>query len=138
MSTQPPGDAPPPADTPSADTPSAASGGFDMNRPSVIALLYLGGFVTGVSAIVGLILGYVWQGEPHEAWMTSHYRYLIRTFWIGIVWAIVAGIGTVISFGLLAFVLFPLVSVWFIVRNVKALLAAQRHEAIANVESWMF
>ena len=120
-----------------ASQPPAASG-FDLNRPTVVTLLYLGGFITGVSAIVGLILAYVWKGEAREAWMDSHYRYLIRTFWMGVVWAIVAGIGSILTLGLLMFVLFPLVSIWFIVRNVRALLAAQRHEPLTNVETWLF
>lgn len=119
-----------------ATQPPAASG-FDFNRPTIIALLYLGSFVTGVSAIVGLVLAYVWQGEPHDAWMDSHYRYLIRTFWMGIAWAIVAGIGSIVTLGILAFVLFPLVSIWFIIRCVKLLLAAQRRAAMANVETWL-
>lgn len=116
----------------------ASGSGFDLNRPTVVALLYLGGFVTGVSALVGLILAYVWQGENQQGWMASHYRYLIRTFWIGLAWGLVAAIGSIITLGLLLFILFPLVSVWFIVRNVKLLLAAQRHEPIANVETWLF
>ena len=120
------------------ETGPAAASGFDMNRPTIIALLYLGGFLTGVSVVIGLILAYVWRSEPHEDWEGNLYRFLIRTFWMGIAWAIVAGIGAVATLGLLAFVLLPLVSVWFLIRVVKALLAAQKRQPVANVETWLF
>ena len=37
--------------------------------------------------IIGVILAYVWNGETHESWQDCHFRYHIRTFWIGFVWS---------------------------------------------------
>lgn len=113
----------------------AQTGGFDFNRPTIVSLLYLGGFITGVSAIVGLVLAYVWKGEPHAGWEESHFRYLIRTFWIGLLFSVVAGVLAMILIG---FLLFPLIAIWFIVRCVKALLAAQKREPLADPATWMF
>ena len=116
----------------------ARSNDFQMNRPTIISLLYLGSFLAGITTIIGVILAYVWNGEAHDGWEDSHYRYHIRTFWIGIVWTAVAVVGSIITLGLGAFLLFPLVAVWFAVRAIKSLLAAQRQEPVRNVESWIF
>lgn len=110
---------------------------FDMNRPTIICLLYLGGFLTGISALIGLIVAYIWKGEPHDEWMASHFAFHIRSFWIGVVWTVIAVIGMIVTLGLLAWVLFPLVSIWFLVRTIKALVAAQHERPIPNPETWL-
>lgn len=110
---------------------------FQMNRPTVISLLYIGYFLAGISAIIGIILAYIWQGETHDAWENSHYRFHIRTFWIGLLYSVIAGILSVLTFFLLS-PLFVLVAIWFAVRAIKALLAAQKREPLTNVETWLF
>lgn len=121
-----------------ADEPTVQSNDFQMNRPTILSLLYLGSFLAGITTIIGIILAYVWNGEAHEGWEDSHYRYHIRTFWIGIAWTVVAIIGSIVTFGLGAFILFPLVAIWFAVRAIKSLLAAQRRAPVQNVETWLF
>jgi uncharacterized membrane protein len=115
----------------------ATTNDFQMNRPTIISLLYVGSFLAGVTSIIGVILSYVWKNEPHEAWEDSHYRYHIRTFWMGFVWSLVALVGSIVTLFLLAWVLFPLVALWFAARAVKSLLAAQKQEPVANVETWL-
>ena len=110
---------------------------FDMNRPTIISLLYIGSFLAGVTTIIAVILAYVWKGENHESWEDSHYRYHIRTFWMGFVWSLVALVGSIVTLFLLAWILFPLVAVWFAARAIKSLLAAQKHEPVKNVETWL-
>lgn len=121
-----------------AEEPVAQSGDFEMNRPTIISLLYLGSFLAGITTIIAIILCYVWKDEPQEPWEASHYRYHIRTFWIGIAWTVVAVIGSILTLFLLAWLLFPLVAVWFAVRAIKSLMAAQRRAPIANVDTWLF
>lgn len=117
-------------------TEPAPRNDFDMNRPTIISLLYIGSFLMGITTIIGVILAYVWNGEAHESWQDSHYRYHIRTFWMGFVWTGVAVIGSIITLFLLAWILFPLVAVWFAARAVKSLLAAQKQEPVNNVTTW--
>ena len=65
--------------------PPPASRGFQFNGPTLISALYLATYFTVFTALVGVILAYVWRRHaPHE-WERTHYRYLIRTFWMGIV-----------------------------------------------------
>ncbi len=116
----------------------AESNDFQMNRPTVIALLYIGSFLAGITTIIGVILCYMWKGEQHEPWEDSHYAYQIRTFWIGILYTILAIIGSAATLFLLAPLFFGAVAVWFAVRAVKSLLAAQKNLPITNVYSWIF
>ena len=58
--------------------------GVTLQRPVIVALLYLLNIFVGFSVFVGLVLAYVWRGEAEtQAWEKTHYTYLIRTFWIG-------------------------------------------------------
>ena len=66
-------------------SPPPASRGFQFNGPTLVSALYLATYFTVFTAFVGVILAYVWKRHaPHE-WERTHYRYLIRTFWMGIV-----------------------------------------------------
>ncbi len=115
--------------------PAPHSGGFDANRPTIISLLYLASFVTGITGLVGIVLAHVWQGEDQEPWMASHYTYLIRTFWIGLVASIVAGLLTIVLIG---FLLLPVIAVWVGVRSVMSFLKAQKQEPMPDPETLAF
>jgi uncharacterized membrane protein len=117
-----------------AAAPPVASQGFDLNHPTIISLLYLASCVTGFTAIVGLVLAYVWKGEPHEGWEDSHYQYLIRTFWIGLLGAVVGFVLLIVVIGI--FVLLA-VGVWTLVRAIMSLLNAQKHQPMPNPETWL-
>lgn len=123
-----------PASAPSAPPPPAKAGSFEFNHPTVIALLYLGSFVTGITALVGVVLAYVWKDEPgQEDWMQSHYAYLIRTFWIGLIGSVAGVILTVVLIGV--FVLLATAAL-VIVRSIMSLLAAQKRAPMPNPASW--
>lgn len=100
-----------------------------MNRPTIVALLYLASCIIGVTGIIGVVLAYVWRGEAQGSWEESHLTYLINTFWIGF-------IGSIISFFLL-FVLIGIltwiaVGVLVVVRSVLSLVGAQRQMPMPN------
>lgn len=116
-------------------TDSPQSDGFDFNRPTIIALLYLVAIFTALPLLIGVVLAYIWKGEQHDAWEDSHFRFHIRTFWMGIAWAIIGGLLTLVLVG---FVILALIGVWMVVRTIKALLTAQRRAPIENVETWLF
>jgi uncharacterized membrane protein len=107
---------------------------FQLNRPTIIALLYLASFITGITAIIGVVLAYMWTKEPLEPWEANHYRWHIRTFWIGLVYSLLC---TLLVFILIGAFLYIAVALWFALRTIKALLAAQRSEPIMAVDSWL-
>ena len=63
----------------------------DRTMPAICYGLYLLAFATGITAIIGVIIAYAQRSTAGPA-MHSHYTFLIRTFWLGIVFAIVGGI----------------------------------------------
>lgn len=117
----------------SPNQPPAASG-FDLNQPTIISLLYLASFITGVTALVGVVLAYVWRGEPKAAWEVSHYEYLIRTFWIGLIGGLV---GFMLVFVLIGLIVLPAVAVLVVVRSVMSLVNAQKQAPMPNPGTWL-
>ncbi len=111
----------------------------DKTMPAVCYALYLLAFATGITAIIGLIIAYSQRAAAGPT-MESHYTFLIRTFWIGLVLMIAGGV----LFGvgaLLAVILigFPIMGVawlimggaaiWYGVRCVVGLVFLSRGEA---------
>lgn len=121
-------DAPPPTPTP-PQLPPATPPGFDMNRPTIISILYLSSFVLVITGPIGVILAFVWKGEPHEEWEATHYQYLINTFWIGLVGSVV---GVVLSIVLVGFFILLAVTALVVVRSVLSLINAQKRQAMPN------
>jgi len=105
------------------------SGGFDLNQPTIIALLYLASFITGVTGIVGVVLAHVWSNEPKAEWERSHYAYQIRTFWFGMLGMV---IGFVLLIVLIGGLIMLAVGVWMAVRSVMSLIAAQKQQPMPN------
>jgi uncharacterized membrane protein len=98
----------------------------------VIYILYLASFVLGITALVGLVLAYINRGKA-GGWIESHYTYLIRTFWIALLYGFVSVILMLVLVGvLLAFA----TAVWVIVRCVIGLQTIGRGEPIKNPTSW--
>lgn len=123
-----------PQGQPAPPPPQSQSGGFDANRPTIISLLYLSSFLLGITVIIGVVLAYVWKGEPHGDWEASHYTYLIRTFWIAFIGSIISIILMIILIG---FLLWIAVAVLVIVRCVLSLINAQKQAPMPNPETWL-
>lgn len=102
------------------------------NTIKIIYVLYLGSLVFPVTGLIGVIVAYVNQGEASGA-EAAHYRYQVRTFWIGFLYGIICAITSVIGIGLLLLVA---LLIWWIVRNVKGLMAINAGKAPDNIESW--
>lgn len=106
----------------------------DTTMAMVIYALYLASFILGFTSLIGVVIAYVYKGKG-PAWLDEHYRYQIRTFWIGLVYGIVFSILTLILIG------FPLLfalAVWLIIRCVKGFKGLQEKRAPSNVDSWLF
>lgn len=113
--------------------PSNPTSGFELNNPTIISLLYLASFVVGVTGIIGVVLAFVWRGEPKAAWEESHYQYLINTFWIGLIGSIA---GVLLMIVLIGFLLLAATAILVIVRSVLCLINAQKHAPMPNPGSW--
>ena len=101
---------------------------------SAVYILYLLSMLIGITSIVGVIVAYVFQGEASEM-VKTHYRFQIRTFWIGLLLGLVGLLLTVVFIGFLV-LLFLLV--WFVVRCVLGLKYLNEGKPVPNAASWMF
>ena len=103
------------------------------SMPTVIYILYLTSIVLGITSIIGLIMAYINKGDA-KAIEATHYRYQIRTFWIGLLYAVICMLLTAIGIG---FLLMFGVLIWFIIRCVKGLSAYSKNQAIVNPTTWL-
>ncbi|MDP2118502.1 MAG: hypothetical protein Q8S27_17485 [Hoeflea sp.] len=99
----------------------------------VIYVLFLASFFIGITGIVGIVLAHLNRGKS-EAWLESHYTWVIRTFWIGVVGALVSAVLFVVLIGFLTIFL---VAIWIIIRTVVGLQKLTRDEPIDNPQSWL-
>ncbi|MBT2785340.1 MULTISPECIES: DUF4870 domain-containing protein [unclassified Halomonas] len=105
----------------------------DTTMAMVIYALYLASFLLGVTSIIGVVIAYVYKGNG-PVWLDEHYRYQIRTFWIGLVYGTIC---TMLLFAVIGFPLFVALGIWFIIRCVKGFKGLQEKRAPSNVDTWL-
>jgi len=104
------------------------------NSVKMIYILYLAGVVFGITGIIGVIMAYINKKDSPE-WLKSHYRFQIRTFWIGFLYLFVGVLLSVVVIGWLV-ILFWII--WLIIRSVKGMNSLDKKEAHPNPTGWMF
>ncbi len=111
--------------------------GFDLNRPTVVALLQLLGIVTaGLVSVIAVILAYQWKDDPQTLpWERTHHRYHIRTFWYSIGLAVIGAFTVIIGVGVL---ILALLGVYVAVRGVLSLINAQKRLPVPDPEAFIW
>lgn len=78
---------------PSESTDNQSNTGSDHSGTrtitQVVYLMQALSFAFGVTAVVGVILNHLYLTHARGSWLESHFRWQIRTFWLGLVWGIV-------------------------------------------------
>ncbi len=100
----------------------------------VIYILYIVGTIIGLTAVIGLIMAYVNKDET-DSWLQTHYRFQIRTFWIGLLYFVIGTLTLQLLFGalILIFTFF-----WMVIRCAKGLKQLENNQPVKNLESWFF
>ena len=83
----------------------------------IVYFFYIGAIVFGVSAIASVIIANVSRNNA-AAGAADHYRFQIRTFWIGLLYG---AVGAATSFILIGWLVLLAALIWWIVRSVKGL-----------------
>ena len=104
------------------------------NMATAVYVLYLVTLISGITAIVGVIMAYMYKDDAPD-WLRTHYELQIRTFWIGLLYTAIAIILCTILIG---FVLLFAVAVWWIVRCVKGLKYLDQRVPYPDHRGWMF
>jgi uncharacterized membrane protein len=82
----------------------------------VIYILYALSWLVGISAIVAIVINYVKREDAVGTLYESHFTWQIRTFWWGLVWAI---LGALLAIVMVGFVIMFVAWIWMIYRVVK-------------------
>ncbi|MDG6778744.1 hypothetical protein QCB44_08510 [Thiomicrorhabdus sp. zzn3] len=104
------------------------------NIPMVIYVLYLLNLAVPFAALVGIIMAYVNRSDA-EAFLPSHYRFQIRTFWIGLLFGF---IGTVLTVIIIGWFMLLLTVIWLIIRCVIGIRYLNKQQEIPHPSSWLF
>jgi uncharacterized membrane protein len=100
----------------------------------LVYVLYLVSIVVGITLLVGLVMAYLNRGQSVGTWAETHYTYQIRTFWIGLLYALICVALMIVGIG---FLLIVAVLVWGIVRCIRGLQWAAAGQPVPNPESWV-
>lgn len=107
----------------------------EARTPQIVYALFLGGIVTAnLTLLIGVIVAYVYRKDA-APWLQPHYRYLIRTFWIGTLYFCVVFALSVFALGA---ILWPLLAVWLAVRCVTGFIKVRRGLPPARPGSWLW
>jgi len=111
--------------------PSIAS---DVKNATIVYILYLATFLTLVTAVIGVMMAYAHRSTASEP-LQTHYRFQIRTFWIGLLYTLA---GLLALLGWVGSLIWLFTLVWFIVRCVKGLKLVQRGAPVPNPTTWFW
>jgi uncharacterized membrane protein len=86
---------------------------------TIVYALYASSLLLGITAIVAIVVNYVKKDDVAGTWLESHFRWQIRTFWFGLLWAVLGFMTVLLVVGW-----FVLIAngIWFIYRIVKGYL----------------
>ncbi|MFW1678215.1 DUF4870 family protein [Pontibacter sp. JAM-7] len=106
--------------------------GSQAGQCKLIYILNLVSLVFGVTALVAVVMAYVYRKEA-DSWLATHYRFQIRTFWIGALYGVA---GLLLTPVLIGFLLLLLATLWWIIRAVKGLSLLDKGQAHPDPASW--
>jgi uncharacterized membrane protein len=99
-----------------------------------VYILYLVGFLTGITVLIGVIIAYL-QRDETDPICKSHFQFQITTFWMGLVFFFVGLLTIHIVIGALILIWWAF---WTLIRCVKGLLILNKGNAIPEPNSWWF
>lgn len=95
----------------------------------------VGLFTGGLITIAGLVMAYLKRSDYNNSIYQSHVTYLIRTFWIGLLYGFTSFILTFIGIGI---ILGILTTIWYVIRIVKGFVTFYDDKPMTKPETWLF
>jgi uncharacterized membrane protein len=92
----------------------------------------------GLIGIGGVIVAYVKRGDAQGTWVASHLRWLIRTFWYSMLWAVIGWI-VLLTLGLIligipiAIFIWGIASIWVLYRVIRGYLLFNDHRPVPGM-----
>ena len=117
-------------DASAAQQPAVNDKGFAL----AVYVLYLIGFFTGFTALVGVIIAYV-KAPTASVDLKTHFQFQVRTFWIGLLYLCS---GWLLVYFIIGAPILIWWFVWTLVRGIRGLILLNDRRPIANPTSWLF
>ena len=92
----------------------------------------------GLVGLIAIVIAYVKRGEAAGTWLASHFRWLIRTFWWSLLWALIGGL-VLVTLGLIligipiALAIWAVDTVWVIYRVIRGYLLFHSSQAVPGM-----
>ena len=102
--------------------------GFSAFMGLVSSVAVVTAFLTGWPSIIAVALNYATRHDVRGTFLESHYRWQIRTFWWGLLWAVVGGITALVFVG---FIILAADAIWIIYRIAKGWLYLSENRPLA-------
>jgi uncharacterized membrane protein len=89
-------------------------------------VLHLIGAIAGLPSLIGLIINYLQRNDSPER-LATHHRWMIRSFWWGILWVFLGALLTLVVIG---WAILGVVWLWYLYRHVRGLIALINDHAL--------
>lgn len=106
----------------------------DWGYALAVYILYLLGFVTVITALIGAIIASVKVSSSGEL-VHSHFRFQVHTFWIGLLYFVA---GSVLLFFYIGAIIWLWWTIWTLIRVIKGMILLNDGRPIASPTSWLF
>ena len=100
-----------------------------------VYVLYCVSYFTGFTALIGVVIAHVKLADETDPVLRLHYEFLIRTFWIGLLYIV---IGFLLCIVLVGFLVLFWWLMWSLIRIIKGFIAINEGKPIAKPRSWLF
>ena len=105
-----------------------------ISTAKVIYILIIVSTLVFFTGIVALIMAYTMKNNT-EDWLQTHYRFQIRTCWIGLTYVFLGIITAPVGLG---YMILLFTFIWIIARCTKGLNQLEQELPVKNPESWLF
>ena len=107
----------------------ASEEGTEGERTTVLIayILHACAVFNGITAIIAVVINHIKAPETRSDFIRSHHRWMLRTFWFGLLWFLISSALTIIFIG---FIGYFLVAVWWIYRVVRGFLNYSERKAM--------
>ena len=95
---------------------------------TVVYALQALGFFNGITWIAAVIINYVKREDVAGTWLDSHFRWQIRTFWFGLLWAV---LGVILFVLIVGWFILAADAIWIIYRIVKGWLRLSENREVS-------
>lgn len=90
-------------------------------------ILYALSIIIPFASIAAVILAYLKRSESRGTWVESHFNWLIKTFWVGLIGTI---IGIILMFVVIGWFVLLAVTIWVIYRIIRGWLALSENRPV--------